>query len=230
MDYFSEALRRALELILSGDPELLIIVATSLKVSLTAVLLAALPSIGLGLLLGVTDFPGKRLARHLLGTLMAMPTVVIGLLLYGLLSRSGPLGGWNWLYTPKAMILGEAILITPLLIHWISSSAVQLDPRLLPTLMSLGASFFQRLLWVVRELKFSILAAFVAAFGRAIGEVGAAMMLGGNIAGWTRTMTTAIALETSKGEFELGLALGIVLLVVAFLVNGIVIWLRGEAL
>lgn len=230
MDYFSEALHRAFWLILSGDPELLTIIATSLKVSLTAVLIAAGPAFLLGIILGTTSFPGKRFIRHLLGTLMAMPTVVIGLLLYGLLSRSGPLGEWNWLYTQKAMIVGEAILVAPLLIHWISSSTGQLDSRLLPTLVSLGAGLCQRILWVAREMKLAILAALVAAFGRAIGEVGTAMMLGGNIAGFTRTMTTAIALEAGKGEFELGLALGMVLLFVAFLVNGIVIWLRGEAL
>jgi len=230
MAYFGEALDRAVSLILSGDRELFTIVTTSLKISLTAVLIAALPAILLGLMIGLNPFPGKRLLRHLLGTLMAMPTVGIGLLLYGLFSRSGPFGSWGWLYTQKAMVAGQTLLVTPLMIHWISSSAGQLDPRLKPTLMALGANPFQRLLWIVREMWTAIVAALVAAFGRAIGEVGAAMMLGGNIAGWTRTMTTAIALETSKGEFELGLALGIVLLVVAFLVNGIVIWLRGEAL
>lgn len=230
MAYFGEALFKAVGLILSGDRELLTIVQTSLTVSLSAVALAALPSVPLGLLLGLSRFPGKRLLRHLLGTLMATPTVVIGLLLYGLFSRSGPLGDWGWLYTRKAMVAGQALLVTPLLLHWIGSSAGQLDPRLLPTLMALGAGPLQRLLWIAREMGPALVAALVAAFGRAIGEVGAAMILGGNIAGFTRTMTTAIALETSKGEFELGLALGLILLLVAFLVNSIVVWLRGEAL
>ncbi len=221
MDFFEASLVAAVGLILSGDPDLFHIVATSLRISLMAVTLAALPAVPLGILVGSVPFPGRRLLRQLLATLMAMPTVVIGLLLYGLLSRRGPLGEWGLLYTPAAVVLGECVLVLPLLLHLVSSVVLEADPRLLPTLESLGAALHHKLWYLFLETRVGIMAAVVAAFGRALGEVGVAMMLGGNIAGFTRTMTTAIALETSKGEFELGLALGLILLTVAFLVNAL---------
>jgi len=163
-----------------------------------------------------------------LNTLMAMPTVVIGLLLYGLFSRLGPLGHWGLLYTPTAIIIAEAILIFPIMMN-LSITAVQsADPRLVPTLTSLGAKPFPLIINVILTTRLAMLAALVTGFGRAIGEVGAAMMLGGNIEGFTRTMTTAIALETSKGEFELGLALGLLLLIIAFALNFILSWLNSS--
>jgi len=150
---------------------------------------------------------------------MAMPTVVIGLLLYGLFSRAGPLGEWGLLYTPTAIIIAQAILIFPIMMNLTVTAVNAADPRLIPTLKSLGARPLPMMLQVIRTTRFAILAGVITGFGRAIGEVGAAMMLGGNIEGFTRTMTTAIALETSKGEFELGLALGMVLLLIAFMLN-----------
>ncbi len=221
MDFFEASLAAAIGLILSGDSALFHIVATSLRISLMAVTMAALPAVPLGILIGSVPFPGRRLLRQLLATLMAMPTVVIGLLLYGVLSRRGPLGDWGLLYTPAAVILGECVLVLPLLLHLVSSVVLEADPRLLPTLESLGAACYHKLWYLFLETRIGIMAAVVTAFGRALGEVGVAMMLGGNIAGFTRTMTTAIALETSKGEFELGLALGLILLTVAFLVNAL---------
>ena len=226
MEFFQAAFRSAWDLLLSGDPALWGIVLTSLRISLAAVAVSALVAVPLGAWIGIRAFPGRRLLRQILASLTALPTVVVGLLLYGLLSRRGPLGDWGLLYTQAAVILGEAVLILPLLLHWVSTAVLDADPRLLPTLEALGAGIGHRLRYVVSEQRAAVAAALVTAFGRAIGEVGVAMMLGGNIAGYTRTMTTAIALETSKGEFELGLALGTILLVVAFTVNGILAWLQ----
>ena len=229
MDYFEASLRAALALIFSGDGGVYFIVLTSLRISLVAVVLAALVAVPLGVVIGMAPFPGRRLLRRVLGSLTALPTVVVGLLLYGLLSRRGPLGEWGLLYTPTAVVIGECVLILPLLLHLVSTAVMSADPRLLPTLDSLGAKFHHKVMYLLAETRSGVLAALVTGFGRAVGEVGVAMMLGGNIAGFTRTMTTAIALETSKGEFELGLALGLILLTVAFVVNGLLAWLQRPA-
>lgn len=219
MDYFIDSFRSAVGLIVQFDPQVYRIVWTSLKISLAAAFIAALWAIPLGVLAALHDFPGKRLLQQLLNTLMAMPTVVIGLFFYGLLSRRGPFGEFGLLYTPTAVVIGECFLILPIIMN-LSMAAVQgADARLLPTVQSLGANARQQLALVLSETRLAILAAVATGFGRAIGEVGAAMMLGGNIQGFTRTMTTAIALETSKGEFELGLALGTMLLAIAFMIN-----------
>ena len=222
MDYFSAAAGAALSLIFSFDREVYTVVWTSLHISVVAVTLAALAGIPLGILVVLRDFPGKRLLQQTLNTLMALPTVVVGLLLYGLLTRKGVLGDLGLLYTTGAIIIGQTLLILPIIWNLSIAAAAGADPRLLPTSQALGASTLQQGVMYVNEVKFALAAAMVAGFGRAIGEVGIAMMLGGNIEGFTRTMTTAIALETSKGEFEFALALGILLLVTAFLVNFIV--------
>ncbi len=228
MDYFGSSLNAALALLISGDWEVYFIVWTSLKISLAAVALASVIAVPCGVTLGIAEFAGKRLLRQGLGSLMALPTVVVGLLLYGLLSRRGPLGDWGLLYTPTAVVIGECVLILPVMIHLVSTAVMGSDPRLLLTLKSLGAKGWRYFVLVLSETRAGVLAALVTGFGRAVGEVGIAMMLGGNIQGLTRTMTTAIALETSKGEFELGLALGILLLTVAFIINGLLVWLQPE--
>lgn len=222
MDYFSEALGAALALIFGFDPDVYAVVRTSLYISFAAVLLAALPGIPLGILVALREFPGKRLLQQVLNTLMALPTVLVGLILYGLLTRQGALGELGLLYTTTAIIIGETALILPIIWNLSIAAAVGADARLLPTCQALGASLTQQGIIYMNEVKFALAAALVAGFGRAIGEVGIAMMLGGNIEGFTRTMTTAIALETSKGEFEFALALGLLLLATAFLVNFIV--------
>ena len=219
MDYFATSLFAALGLITSLDADIYQIVLTSVLISLAAAAIAASMAVPAGVAMALTRFPGKRLVQHLLNTLMAMPTVVIGLLLYGMLSRMGPLGEWGLLYTPSAIIIAEAILIFPIMMNLTITAVNSADARLVPTLRSLGARNIALLRQVIRSTRLAILAAIITGFGRAIGEVGAAMMLGGNIEGYTRTMTTAIALETSKGEFELGLALGILLLIIAFVLN-----------
>jgi len=219
MAFFSESFQSAIQLIIQFDRDVYWIVWTSLKISIIASLIAALIAIPTGLFIALNSFPGKKAVKNLLNTLMAMPTVVVGLLFYGLLSRQGLLGSLGLLYTPTAVILGEAFLITPIMTNLVRVAIQTADPRLMQTLQSLGADKFQQRILVLKETRDAVLAAIVAGFGRAIGEVGAAMMLGGNIQGLTRTMTTTIALETSKGEFELALALGILLLLIALVVN-----------
>ena len=219
MDYFTESILAAIALLLQLNPEIYLIVWTSLKIALIATLMAAIIAVPIGIIIAVNQFIGKRLLLQCLNTLMAMPTVMIGLIFFGLLSRRGILGDYGLLYTETAVIIGEASLILPIIINMTVVAVLSADSRLIPTLQSMGVTQTQLILPLLKELRYVILAAVITAFGRAIGEVGAAMMLGGNIHGTTRTMTTAIALETSKGDFELGLALGLVLLVIAFMVN-----------
>ncbi len=219
VDYFSNALIAAVQLLLQFDPEVYRVVWTSLKIALIATSCAAVIAIPIGINIAIYNFIGKRLILQMLNTLMAMPTVMIGLVFYGLLSRRGFFGDFGLLYTETAVIIGEACLILPIIINMCVVAVQSADNQLLPTLRSLGATPIQLILPLLNELRYVILAAVITGFGRAIGEVGAAMMLGGNIQGVTRTMTTAIALETSKGNFVLGLALGIFLLLIAFSVN-----------
>ncbi len=228
MNYFTDATLGAVQLLLQFNPEVYLIVWTSLKIALIATTLAATLAIPTGIYIAINEFIGKRLLLQLLNTLMAMPTVMIGLIFYGLLSRRGMFGDYGLLYTETAVILGEASLIVPIIINMTVVAVQSADNRLLPTLKSLGAKQAHLVLPLLTELRYVILAAIITGFGRAIGEVGAAMMLGGNIHGVTRTMTTAIALETSKGDFVLGLALGMVLLSVAFTVNFILQQLTPE--
>lgn len=219
MSYFSEAALSALQLIIQLDPEIYQIVWTSVKISLYATLFASILGVFLGIVTAITQFPGKRLLQQILNTLMAMPTVMIGLIFYGLLSRRGPLGELGLLYTETAVIIGETCLILPLIMNMTLVAVQSADKRLITTMKILGAKTHQQILPILNELRFTILAGIITGFGRAIGEVGAAMMLGGNIQGLTRTMTTAIALETNKGDFEMGLALGMLLLIIAFSIN-----------
>lgn len=219
MDYLLEALATAVGLLIALDREVLLVVWTSLLVSVAAVLAAAAIGIPLGVATALGRFPGKQLLQQVLNTLMALPTVIVGLLLYGLLSRRGPFGELGLLYTRTAIVIGECVLVVPIVWNLSTAAVSATDPRLAATCRALGASPLQQALIFVSEARYGLVAAVVMAFGRAIGEVGVAMMLGGNIEGFTRTMTTAIALETSKGELELALALGLVLLAVAFAAN-----------
>lgn len=216
MNYFSDAFSAAIGLVFQFDPDVYEIVWTSLKISLIATSFASLLGVLLGIWTAISHFPGKHVLQHLLNTLMAMPTVMIGLIFYGLLSRRGPLGEFGLLYTETAVILGQACLILPIIMNMTLVAVQSADNRLMFTLKMLGAKSYQQIVPILSELRYVILAGIITGFGRAIGEVGATMMLGGNIQGSTRT--TAIALETSKGDFELGLALGLLLLI-AFTVN-----------
>ncbi len=223
MNYFLESLSGATRLIATFDPEIYRIMWVSLKVSFIASVIAAILGVPSGFFLAMKTFPGKKFVLQILNTLMALPTVVVGLLFYGILSRRGILGDWGLLYTQTAMVMGLCVLILPVMTNLSVSAAKSADKRMYPTCLSLGANEFQQGILFFNEVRFAVLAAIVAGFGRAIGEVGVAMMLGGNIQGFTRTMTTAIALETSKGEFEFALALGMLLLLLAFAINGLLL-------
>lgn len=227
MSYILEGLREAVRLIITLDRDMLEIVSVSMMVSSIATILASIIGLPIGYLVATHRFPGRRLATTTLNTLLALPTVVVGLVVYAMLSRRGPIGFLDLLYTPAAMIVGETILAIPIVAAFTVSALHGIDRRVRDTALTLGATSTQVARTRVLEARFGILAAVVASFGRVIAEVGAAMMLGGNIRGSTRTMTTAIALETSKGEFGLAMALGIILLIVAFAANILFHWLQG---
>lgn len=219
MGYLGDSLLTALELILGFDREIRMTVWTSLYTSGCAIVISALLGVPFGLWLGLNRFRGRQLLVALLNTLMAMPTVVVGLLLFGLFSRQGPLGPLGLLFTPLAMIAGQTVLATPIVANLVLAAVTGADRRIISTALTLGASRLQAATQLLREIRYGVMAAVIAGFGRVVAEVGVAMMLGGNIRNSTRTMTTAIALETSKGEFAFGLALGMLLLSVALLVN-----------
>ena len=219
VDFFSESLKTALELITSRDPDVVSAVTVSIVVSLWSTLFASLAGVPAGVAVAVTEFRAKRAVVTLLNTLMALPTVVVGLFVYSLISRQGPLGDFGLLFTPWAMVVGQTMLAIPIVANLTMSAVKGADPRIVPTALTLGAGPFESIRRLVMEMRFGIMAALIAAFGRVIAEVGVAMMLGGNIRGYTRTMTTAIAMETGKGEFALGLALGLILMAVALVVN-----------
>lgn len=219
MQNILSALNRALGLIISLDREVFSIVLLSFSVSLTAVFFSSLISIPLSLLLALKKFPGNRFIVNTINSLMAVPAVAIGLVIYLLISRRGPLGVLELLYTPWAMIIAQAILVTPIITSLSHQTLKRVGSMVKETAVSLGASSWQTALTVVKEARSFLMAAFIMGFARVIGETGMTMMVGGNIKGATRVMTTAIALETMKGDFELAVALGIILLIVAFLLN-----------
>jgi tungstate transport system permease protein len=203
------------------DPFVQDALSVSLEVSFATVLLAMVPGVMAGLALGLEKFKLRSALITLLYTSLAFPTVVIGLLVYLLLSRSGPLGSLGLLYTKTAIVIGQTILVIPIIATFTLSAINKLDPALILTSRSLGASRTQLYLTMISEARFGIIAALIASFGRAISEVGISMILGGNIAGVTRTMTTAIALEHDKGRFSEALILGLLLLIISLSINGI---------
>ncbi|MBI2329135.1 MAG: ABC transporter permease [Chloroflexi bacterium] len=188
-------------------------------ISLTSTLLTSLICLPLGSLIHFKQFPGKRLVISLIQTFFGIPTVAIGLFVFILFSRAGPLGGLNLLFTPAVMVLGQMILITPLLLGLTIAALSGVDKVIPDTARSLGASGFQMTIIVLREARFAVMATVIMGFGRAISEVGIALIVGGNIRGFTRVITTAISLETAKGDLELSLALGIILIFIALIVN-----------
>ncbi len=225
---FFESLGAALTLLLRFDPELLHIVGVSLNVSFWSTLAACVVGVPAGFLVGIARFRLKQTVITFFNTMLALPTVVIGLLVYSLLSRRGVFGSLGWLYTQKAMIVGQIILITPIVVAFTIAAVGRIDDRYRRTALTLGASTWQAALVILREARFSIMAAIVAAFGRVISEIGISMMLGGNAKGFTRTMTTAMALEYDKGEFVLALGLGIVLLAISLAVNVLLGYAQGR--
>ena len=229
MEFLFDSFFSALLLLWSIDPELVEIVSVSLKVSSTSTIIASLVGVPAGFLIAFREFPGKRMLITILNTLLALPTVVVGLFVYAFISRRGILGVLDLLYTQKAMIIGQVILIIPIITVFTLSAISRIDERYRKTAMTLGANALQTAWVIIREARFAIVAAVIAAFGRVIAEVGISMMLGGNAKGFTRTMTTAMALEYDKGEFVLGVALGIVLLTISFGLNIFFNYIQGRA-
>jgi tungstate transport system permease protein len=229
MEFLLDSFYSALWLLWSVDPALVEIVSVSLKVSSSSTLIASLLGVPAGFLIAFREFPGKRLLITILNTLLALPTVVVGLFVYAFITRRGILGVLNLLYTQKAMVIGQVILIVPIVTVFTISAISRIDERYRKTAMTLGANAMQTAWVIIREARFAIMAAVIAAFGRVIAEVGISMMLGGNAKGFTRTMTTAMALEYDKGEFVLGVALGIVLLTISFGLNIFFNYIQGRA-
>jgi len=210
---------KALELIVTLDPEVVEIAGRSLRISVTSAILASLVCLPLASLIHFHQFRGKRFLINLVQTFYSVPTVAVGLFVFVLFSRAGPLGGLGLMFTPTVMVLGQMVLITPILLGLTISALSNVDRSIIDTARSLGASSFQASFVILREARFAVMAAVIMGFGRAISEVGIALMVGGNIRGFTRVITTAISLETSKGDLELSIALGIILITIALVIN-----------
>ncbi len=228
------ALRQAVQLITHADPELLHVALLSLQVSATALLFSTVIGVPLGAWFGLKRFIGRRIVIALLYTGMGFPPVVAGLFVYLLLSRSGPLGALSLPWVPKlfsvgAMVIAQVIISTPLVAGFTMATVMGVDPSLRLQLISLGATPWQATWALLNEARVGVVAAIVAGFGSVISEVGAVMLVGGNIEGSTRTLTTAIMLETRKGNFDLALAMGILLLAMTFAINATVLRLQGKA-
>jgi tungstate transport system permease protein len=211
----------AFRLIFSLDPELYSIIWLSLGVSLTSVALAGVLGVSGGVAIGLRSFPGKGILVSLLNTMMGVPPVVVGLITFILLSRQGPLGSAQLLFTPAAMVVAQTVLVFPIITALTHATVMGQDPLLRDAARTLGANRLQVILLVIFEARYGLMAAVTAGFGRAIAEVGAVLMVGGNIKGATRTMTTAIAMQASMGDYRLALALGFVLILLALLVNAV---------
>jgi tungstate transport system permease protein len=219
LDEIWAGLIRAIHLIVTLDREVMEITARSLSISLASVFIASLIDIPLGGFIEFRDFPGKRAVVNIIQTLYSLPTVTVGLLVFLLLSRAGPLGSLGLLFTPEGMIIGQTILISPILIGLTISAFRGVSMQIKETAVSLGAADLQVIFTVIKEARVAIIAAILLAFGRALSEVGVAMMIGGNIRWYTRVLTTAIALETSRGDLELSMALGIILISLSLGIN-----------
>lgn len=226
MSSFTDSVTTAVQLIASGDASLLAIVLRSLAVSAAACALACVVGLALGAWLGVARFTGRGVVLALLNTMLAVPSVVVGLVIYLLLSRSGPLGFLGWLFSFKAMVLAQAVLVLPIVTALTRQAVEDAENLHGEQLRSLGARPFVRSLLLAWDERYALLTVVIASFGRAISEVGAVMIVGGNIDGFTRVMTTSIALETSKGDLPLALGLGVILLGVVLLLNAGIAMLR----
>jgi tungstate transport system permease protein len=228
LEFLWQSFWESLQMIARLDPELLSALATTLKVSLTSTIVASVLALPLGFLVARHEFPGKRAVQNLLRTALALPTVVVGLLVYAFIARNAPLGEMQLLFTPTAIIIGQVLLIVPLITALVHA-AVQENVRVIyEEALLLGATSFQASLKALIESRLAVMTAVMTGFGRVVSEVGISLVLGGNIRGLTRTITTAITLETSQGDFAVAFALGIVLLALVLLVNMIIIRMAGE--
>ncbi|AKB12493.1 tungstate transport system permease protein [Methanosarcina thermophila] len=228
MNEIISAILQAVELIIERDPELIGITRLSLYVSLTATLIASLISIPIGGIIYFYEFRGKRTLINLIQTLYSVPTVLVGLFLFLLISQQGPFGFLNLLFTPTGMIIGQTLLILPILIGFTITALVGVSIQIRELAISLGASTYQTIITIIKEARYAIMSAVILGFGRAISEVGVAILIGGNIRGFTRNFTTAISLETSRGNLVLSIALGFILLSLALLINLVLNYLQGK--
>lgn len=228
MELMQEGFLQAIKLILTLDGETFTVVLRSLQISFFSTLITTILALPFVLLLIFKDFWGKRMLLGFLQTAISIPTVIIGLLVFSLLSRSGPFGSFSLLYTWQAIVVGQILLILPLLSILIYNVLQGFQDEVKKTTLSLGATSLQGGLMLLLEGRYAVLGAVITGFGRVIGEIGISMMLGGNIQGATRTITTTIALETGRGDFALGMALGIILLVTSFFINLLLQFVQGQ--
>ena len=222
MDLIIEGLKKAINMILTGDPEVLRITLLTLRVSGTATLISLIIGIPFGTVLALKRFPGRDFLMSIVNTGMGMPPVVAGLWISILLWRSGPLGSLNLIYTPTAIIIAQAVIASPIVVGLTSAAISQVDPKLRLQIKALGATKLQYLWFLLKEARFSLLAAVIAGFGAVVSEVGASMMVGGNVKGLSRVLTTATVMEVSKGNFDVAIALSAILVLVSYLTT---LWL-----
>ena len=222
MDLIIEGLKKAIHMILTGDPEVLRITLLTLQVSGTATLISLIIGIPFGTVLALKRFPGRDFLMSIVNTGMGMPPVVAGLWISILLWRSGPLGSLNLIYTPTAIIIAQAVIASPIVVGLTSAAISQVDPKLRLQMKALGATKLQYLWFLLKEARFSLLAAVIAGFGAVVSEVGASMMVGGNVKGLSRVLTTATVMEVSKGNFDVAIALSAILVLVSYLTT---LWL-----
>lgn len=219
MSEIIEAFIQAIELIITLDPEVMGIAKRSILISSLSTFFAALICIAIGGLIHFHDFAGKRSLIGIIQTLFSLPTVIVGLFVFLMLSRAGPLGIFGLLFTPYGMVLGQMVLISPIILGFTISSLSGVGMEIKDTALSLGATKFQTIVTIIKEARFAVISTIVLGFGRAISEVGVALMIGGNIREFTRVFTTAIAMETAKGEVVIAISLGIILMLLALMVN-----------
>ncbi len=219
MDTLIEGFQEAFRLLISLDSEVLQIIAVSLRVSGTALVFSVLIGLPLGTFLGLASFPGKKIITAFLYTGMGFPPVVVGLFVFIIFSNAGPLGDLNWLFTTRAIVVAQTVIALPLVAGFIMTAVMGVDKNLLLQLRTLGVTRFQMIWTIIKEARLGALIAIIAGFGAVISEVGAVMLVGGNIRGKTRVLTTAIMLETRQGRFGLAIALGIILLTITFIIN-----------
>ncbi|MGZ7135742.1 MAG: ABC transporter permease [Methanobacterium sp.] len=222
------AVEQAIYLIVSFNPELIEITIRSLYISLSATLIASLIAIPIGGMIYYYDFYGKRTLINLIQTLYSVPTVIVGLFLFLLISQQGPLADLNLLFTPEGMIIGQVLLILPILIGFTITALIGVSKQIKELAIALGANAYQTITTIIKEARYAIMGAVILGFGRAISEVGVAILIGGNIRGFTRVFTTTISLETSKGNIVLSIALGLILLAIALIINLILNYLQGR--
>ncbi|MBN2076328.1 MAG: ABC transporter permease [Dehalococcoidales bacterium] len=219
MEELWQGLVKAVELIISLDREVMEIAGRSLTLAITSSIIASMICVPLASVIHFNNFRGKRILVNFIQTLYFIPTVAVGLFVFVFLSRAGPLGGLGLLFTPTAIVIGQVILISPIILGLTISALSGIDRTLIDTARSLGANGLQITVLILKEARFAVMAAVIMGFGRAISEVGISLMIGGNIRGFTRVITTAISLETSKGDIEFSLALGLILIIIALILN-----------